>query len=432
MALVWAKIVNGATVILGGNHNAEYAEANGFSRMEVAEGQAEALPDVNAAEIDGMTVKQRTGVLKKIVQHLKGSAAVAIAVVPFCLFGAAGTAELGDLTDTSTVVTNVAAVEAVAAAAKDKADSHDAAIVSLTETVGTWSRYWGGDDFLVVVTNYPVTVGAKLSPSGKRPTLSMSWKTTNADGQEYMQEVWNESWRFDWLTGEYLPTNFYNKAQMDAKLADKADRAWGFYDSHTGLYSPMGYTQVSSPHILIAGGMSYQQTLTASGSVWVLTSNGMVTQTGGDAEHGYFRVADAEGNVSFEIVKGNKRTVGAMAGGISVSGNTTTIVYDVEAAEHPTLYVSRQLGVTFKREDETDCPSTVSWSGQSGHWVATATAKVAERVLFYTAEYEMGAETIIRNNRPVEMQYIYLDGQKYKLGKATISGNTVMTLTLAN
>lgn len=426
----YAKKIDGETIVLGrkimldgviyGEETQEYAQyaaQNGFQVYDEADLPSDdPLVGIEAENVKDMPVRQRTQVLSKIVAHLKkGFAIGALFFIPF-ICGAAELlwSQLGDLIDESPVVTNVVGFE------------------ETEQAVLAWSSYWGGDDFRVTVTNYPVKAGDRLSPSGKKPTLSMAWKTTDDNGVEYMQEVWNEQWRWDWLLEDYLPENIYNKAEINTMLEDKADRAWGFYDSHTGLYSPEGYTQISSPHILVSAGMSYQQTVTTEGSVWVLTSNGTTTQLGGDAERGYFRVSDAEGNTAFEVVKGNKRTVGAIAGGVTTlptAPTTLKITYNVESAEAPKMFVSRKLGETFIKEGDASCPATVSWEGQSGNWVATVQGKAAEPCLFCTAEYELGAETIVRNSAPVEMTHLFIGGVKYTIGTTVIEGKTVLTLT---
>ena len=447
----WCKVVNGVTVVLadtfknedgevlslGSTRGMDYARAHGFEQMEIEEPQgAEVLPDVNADEIDGMTVRQRTSVLKKVVKHLKGAAVALVLVMPFVAFGAAGTAELGNLKDTDTVVTNVTAVESVASAAKAKADSHDSAITKLNDAVGSWSRYWGGDDFVVTVTNYPSVKGANRSPSGYMPNLSMSWKTKDEKGEVYQQTVWDERWWHDWLFDTYLPTNYVPRLEYNREMNQKADRAWGFYDSHSGAYSPDGFTQISSPNIIIAANLAYQQTITSSGTYWVLTYSGVGLQTS-STTNDFLRINDAEGKSVFEIVKGDKKTVGAQAGSIKVyntfSPSKVEVVYEVESDAHPMLHVCRDLRTQeWKSEEEADCPATVSWSGQSGRWVVQAQAKSATSKLFLRATYETGGDTYIKNTAPVSMTHLYIGGQKYALSVETVNGKKLLVLTDAN
>ena len=85
----------------------------------------------------------------------------------------------------------------------------------------------------------------------------------------------------------------------------------------------------------------------------------------------------------------------------------------------------------WKAETDSDCVATVSWSGTSGAYVAQVQGKSAYPALFVKATYEVGGETYISNSAPVSMQYMMIDGVKYAVGTATISGNTVLTLTVA-
>lgn len=220
--------------------------------------------------------------------------------------------------------------------------------------------------------------------------------------------IWSEMTRWNWLMSEYLPDTFHTKSQIASLLDDKADRAWGFYDSHSGLYAPEGFTWVSSPKIAIAGGLAYSRTLTAEGAIWVLEANGMVAETGG-LTNGFFRVSDDEGNALFEIVKGDKRTVGAQANSVQVIGafvpSKLQIGYAVVADTHPTLQITASLSdPDWYDEDSASCPANVTWSGVSGAYVATVQAKSASATqLFVKAEYQVGGETYIKNVGPISV-----------------------------
>ena len=289
------------------------------------------------------------------------------------------------------------------------------------------------------------TIGAHLNAEDAR------FVSTNYNSQVHMPEayvevklpdeswavIWKEMTRWNWFFDSWVPANLYNRQQIDDLLDGKADRSWGFYDSHTGDYAPDGYTWISSPKVAIAAGLSYQRTIVTEGAVWVLESNGLVTETGGVSSNGYFRILDGEGNVQFEIVKGDKRTIGADADSCEVVGafvpTKLRIGYSIVSDAHPTLEICNDLNTQdWKREDDEDCLATVTWEGQSGAWVAYVQGKAAESALFVMATYELGGETYIRNVAPVSMEYIYVGGVKYSVGTATISGHTVLTLTPAN
>lgn len=295
------------------------------------------------------------------------------------------------------------------------------AVSSLQSQVTVIGAHLNAEDSRFVVTNYNSTT--KMGEASAEVKIDDNWIV-----------IWREMTRWNWFLNTYLPTNYYTKTEVYALLDDKADRAWGFYDSHTGNYAPDGYTWISSPYVAISGGLAYQRTITAEGAVWVLESNGLVTETGGTVSNGFFRISDDEGGALFEIIKGDKRTVGATAGSVRQSNAYTIthlyISYPIDSAEHPTLEVCTSLTLKdWEPESSADCAANVTWTGSRGNWEVEVWGKTANTQLFIKATYETGGETYIRNNAPVGMSSIMLNGVKYNLGTATISGNTVLTLT---
>ena len=282
----------------------------------------------------------------------------------------------------------------------------------LAQQVAAIGAHLNGEDARFVVTNYDSVVHT--------PEAYVEIKVSNN-----WLRVWDEGTR--WNQYEVWKTN------VDAELSYKADRAWGVYDSETGGYSPAGFTQVSSSNILIAAGMAYQRTVTSDGAVWVLQCNQGVAQVSGDT-NGFFRVMDSDGVTQFEIIKGARREMGCDASGISLDHSTTPnnviIPYSVVSEEHPTLYITQRLETpNWKAETDSDCIATVTWTGSSGAYVATVHPKAAYASMFVRATYMVGGETYIRNAAPVEMPSLYLNGTKYYLDTATISGHTVLTLS---
>ena len=282
----------------------------------------------------------------------------------------------------------------------------------LAQQVSAIGAHLNGEDARFVVTNYDSVVHT--------PEAYVEIKVSNN-----WLRVWDEGTR--WNQYEVWKTN------VDAELSYKADRAWGVYDSETGGYSPAGFTQVSSSNILIAAGMAYQRTVTSDGAVWVLQCNSGVAHVSGDT-NGFFRVMDSDGVTQFEIIKGTRREMGCDASGISLDHSTTPnnviIPYSVVSEEHPTLYITERLETpNWKVETDSDCIATVTWTGSSGAYVATVHPKAAYASMFVRATYMVGGETYIRNAAPVEMPSLYLNGTKYYLGTATISGHTVLTLS---
>lgn len=297
-----------------------------------------------------------------------------------------------------------------------------------------WSTYWDGDDVRVTVTNYDSVANL--------PSLYLEQRTNEtAMATNLFRVVWSEMahWEkflgsgWDW-DGQWQGFKAW-AAGIVAQIEEKADRAWGFFDSHTGQYAPDGYTSISSEHIMLCKGASYQKTVTTRGDVWVLTADEPYEPTG-VSTNGGFQLKDGDGNVQFEIVKGDKVTVKAQANRVTLEdGTTLVVVYNVIAPEHPAGETCLALETAeWKKEDAADCPATVVWSGSSGNWVARITPKngLATGRCFFKATYQRGGDTYINNKCAVGMSQIVLGGVTYNLGTATISGHTVITLTPAN
>ena len=328
-------------------------------------------------------------------------------------------------TDISTAIANAGHLTQTAA---------DAAYYPKTSG-DAWSSYWDGDDVRVTVTNY--------DSAANLPSLYLEQRTNEtAQATNSFKTVWREmahweqflgtnwSWRTEWSGFQAW------KTAVAAELEEKADRAWGYYDSHTGNYSPDGYTVISSPNVMIAANMSYQKTVTTSAEVWVLTANEPYEPTG-ISTNGGFQIRDADGNVQLEIVKGDKVTAAAQANAVTVDGTTTpqtlVVTYNIIAGTHPTAEVCLDLAAAnWKAETAADCPATVAWSGESGAYVARITPNAATTKCFVKATYQRGGDTYINNRCAVGMSQLVLNGTTYNLGTATIDGNTVLTLTPAN
>jgi hypothetical protein len=325
--------------------------------------------------------------------------------------------QVGKLINNNTIVTTTELNNAVNAITAQATEAVDLA----------WdvTRLLYGDDCQLVSTNY--------NSATKMPSLFLRFKIKDENtGEMVWYKVWDEMTRWNWFLDTQL-TNYYNKTELDIALDEKADRAWGHYDSHTGNYSPDGFTWISSPSIAIAGGLAYQRILTTEGAVWVLESNGMTTFTGGET-NGYFRISDDKGNALFEITKGTERIVGATANATrteSMDGITHLfITYNVASSEHPKLEICRNLKVKdWKSEDDVDCPAYVIWTGSSGAWFAEVYGKTAEPSLFIKGTYKQGAKDVIKHNVPVSLSQIEIRGRIYNnLRVEEMNGKNVLVV----
>lgn len=291
--------------------------------------------------------------------------------------------------------------------------SVDAKLAPIETTVNAWQTYWDGDDVRVTVTNY--------YGSADLPALYLEQKISDG-GTNYYKVIWTEKARLAVITDRL--------AQLEADVATKADRAWGFYDSHTGEWAPDGFTSISSGSILISRDTSYQKTVTASGcEFWVLTANDPTVITGTET-NGFLRISDSDGNSVFEVVKGDKRTVPATCSAVSAGNNSLTVTYNVVAAEHPSLEICGDLAnANWMSEDEADCPATVVWNGSSGNYVATVTGKSSMSKMFVKGTYEVGGETYVRHGVPVGFDKVMIGGVYYRVTVEAVSGKKLMVLT---
>lgn len=287
-----------------------------------------------------------------------------------------------------------------------------AAPASIANTVNAWQAYWDGDDVRVTVTNY--------YGSQDLPSLFLEQKISDG-GTNYFKTIWTEKARLNTINDRL--------DSLEDDVESKADRAWGFYDSHSGTWAPDGFTSISSGSILISKDMSYQKNITSGGEVWVLTSNDP-TLISGTETNGFFKISDSEGNSIMEVVKGDKRVVPATVSAVSAGGNSLTVNFNVVSADHPSIEICSDLiEADWKAEDEASCPATVVWSGSSGNYVATVTGKAAMPKMFVKGTYEVGGETYIKNSAPLGFEKVVIGGVYYRVSVETVSGKKLMVLT---
>ena len=295
------------------------------------------------------------------------------------------------------------------------AEEVGAAPASLAEAVNAWQTYWDGDDVRITVTNYYGSLDI--------PALYIEQKMEANDehSEKWFKTIWDERTRWNAFLSDYA-------AVTNEVAQNKADRAWGVYDSSSGEYSPDGLLQISQEQVMIASGLAYQKTVTAGGcAFWVLKATNP-TSVSGELQNGYFRISDGDGNPLFEIVKGDKRVVGAVATDVQVSSVSMTIRYNSVSDQHPVLEVCTDLSrADWQREDEATVAS-VAWSGSSGAWVATVTPVGARPQLFAKATFEAGGNTYIKNHVASSLDKVVVGGQEYTVTVQTINGKKLLVL----
>lgn len=289
----------------------------------------------------------------------------------------------------------------------------------LAQQVAAIGAHINGEDAKVIVTNY--NSSTHLPEAEFDINVSNNWLV-----------VWREMTRWNWFLGDVFDPHTNAVARA---IANKAEKEYAFFDGVTGEPAPDGFFWISQPRVAICAGAAYQRYIDTAGEVWVLESNGMVADINGTT-NGYIRISDDQNNVQFEIVKGNSRTVTAAAGSLTCSSvmgvthwHTTYMVTNAVSA--PKAMFCRDLASPeWYAEDAAGCPCNVEWSHPSeGIYVCEWWPQGDEPKVFMRSQYGQGSESRIRQNAPVEMQYIVIGGTKYALGTATIDGKTVLTLS---
>lgn len=290
---------------------------------------------------------------------------------------------------------------------------------ALAGQVTAIGAHLNGEDAKVIVTNY--NSSTHLPEAEFDINVSNNWLV-----------VWREMTRWNWFLGDVFDP--YTNA-VAAALANKAEKEYAFFDGVTGEPAPDGFFWISQPRVAICAGAAYQRYVDTAGEVWVLESNGMVADINGTT-NGYFRISDDKGNVQFEIVKGDSRTVTAAAGAMtrsSVMGVThwhTTYMVTNAVSAPKAMFCRDIANPEWYAEDDPGCPCNVDWTHPSeGIYVCEWWTQGDEPKMFMRSQCGQGSESRIVQNAPVEMQTIVIGGVKGTLGTATINGITVLTFT---
>lgn len=207
-----------------------------------------------------------------------------------------------------------------------------------------------------------------------------------------------------WSSGDAISNAVADaKAEIDAA---KADRAWSHHTSGLGADAPTNTTWISTPTVVIAGGLEWEKTVTSRGAVWVMRSNGMVADIN-TSTNAFFQIEDpTSGEPLFQIVKTDRVRKGAVlnsySGGPDENLSMTILTQFAVGNTHPYLVMNDDLtdkdGWWAEDSGET-CPfGTYSWSGAPGNWTCTVTLNDYYDAMFLGVEYVQEGYTAIRNN----------------------------------
>ena len=273
-------------------------------------------------------------------------------------------------------------------------------------------RIVAGTNVILVVTNYNSAVHA---PAMKLQHLD--------PGSGQYVTYWDEQRRHGMtLTNAMDYTDAAAAAELSRADAAYAPRAWSRVTSGLGVDAPDGTTFISTPVTHISGGFEFEKKITARGTVWTLCSTSLAA---GSTTNGFFEISALDGTPVFSVEKTDSVLVGVNASAIAVVDNACVISVPAVADTHPFARVATTLvNPTWYRETEdgmpTQSPATVSWSGQSGAWVATVDFGSSPQGFVFFEYLQEGGVKIV-NSAVVDLsQGVHYGGATYM---PTVSGN---------
>lgn len=253
-----------------------------------------------------------------------------------------------------------------------------------------------GSNVVAEVTNYNSRVHA--------PTLRL----LQMDSSNEYHQVWAET---NGLARVALAaTNHADAVSADALAAATnyaAPRAWSRTTSGLGADAPVGYTWMSTPRTVLAGGLEFEKHVTTGGAIWILRSNGMAAQFHAQTNNtAFLDMSSADGTPVFRVEKADSYLVGVDTTSVSVSGDTLVCGVNAVAAEHPLVRVKAALSDPEWAKEEDGIPAslaTVSWNGSAGAWVCSVTKTHPGPTIFVTMEYLQEGGTKIINSAPMDV-----------------------------
>lgn len=301
--------------------------------------------------------------------------------------------------------------------AKQGVEENKESISALDRKVDGALSFVFGDDVYMVVTNYFGT--------SDDPKLEI-YQNVKDGGTNYLKKIWTETTRWDKFLAHFLTTT----NTIFSQLEEKADRAFGYYDSHTGNVAPDNFLSISAKNILLGAGGSFEKVVTSSGAFFVLASSDPTVYS--ITTNGFLSLKDGGGTPIFEYVKGDKRLAWAKAGNLrteKIDGQNHLILnYKVKSDEHPNIEATVSLeDINWISETSPECPVTATWTGESGDWYVDVAYKEEDLgQLFIQATYYEGGESYIKSSVPQQINNIYLGDKSYRLSIKEINGVKVL------
>lgn len=263
-------------------------------------------------------------------------------------------------------------------------------------------RLYSGSNVVFEITNY--------NSAARAPELRLMQLN---ESNEYIT-VWTEA---NGLARTLAAAREHVDNATNALQDVYAPRAWSRTTSGLGFAAPDGMTWVSTPHLVIAGGLENEKHVTSGGAIWMLESNGMAADFhASDNNAAYLDISSGDGTSIFRIEKTDSFLVGVRADNVSVeNGSTLVCGVNVVSAEHPLVRVKAALpdASWSKEEDGTESGgvttipglATIAWTGTTGNWTCRITNLTGGNSLFAYMEYVQEGGTKIINSAPLDVTH---------------------------
>lgn len=257
-----------------------------------------------------------------------------------------------------------------------------AANEEVENTVLAWEGYWGGSNVCWEVTNYYANTSGELPKLRLLELVTTNWTETVDDEEverssKVYREVWNDTDKFDIMTGRILGevsvSNAQCKAAIDARIDSVEDampsKAWGRYAAMTGALAPTNTVYLDADETVICAGLDWQTyAVPGAGNMSFLVSRGTSSEFSGEA--GTFRITDAGGTNYFGYASTQSFEDGLRTDGITVNNDgTITLTFNILAAnEDPIIEFTPTLDrpITWTRLSVSTSPVSVQFDAVPG------------------------------------------------------------------
>ena len=238
--------------------------------------------------------------------------------------------------------------------------------------------------------------------------------------------VWNEM-------DQHTNTLAQAKKYADDSGTNYAPKAWSRTTAMYGAEAPSNTTWISTPTTVIAAGYEYQKYATSGGAIWVLTSRGETYGFSPNTNNtAFLNIAAQDGTPIFRIEKTDSYLLGVNASAIEVENDTMYVDVDIAASSHPFVRVCEHLGDGWQKEEDGISASlaTVNWTQTPDGYRCEIANNTGGSSLFAYFEYLQEGSVKIVNGGLLDISGgLIVNGTTYtRIGTATISGHTVLTL----